>query len=571
MAEAKKMGWLIDCTIAKNKIESIIANTNRHHGAISCPTGWGKSGMIFLDMLYRIQQAQENHEKIILNLCTPIIKLCAQQGIDFLEFLSATTKNNKKPICEHFNIDKNRICIFNNNSADASKIYQNDEEINVISQYGYDCYKLQDLNDYFINDISCNIAIVISCNPSMSKFIDKFKNFTPLKTTIITYLDEAHTISIDNTGIDENTTKIDLENLCRICNNLYLISATNKKNLVEIVNSYNGVNDDSYIFNIIPADAIEDNIICAPIIGFTYTKDGVIDANTCISFMQQVRNANNRIYHKILITCNDIAHMKNLRKSLCVKGYTIFATNSNEGVYMVDNKEDRIKEIDNVKSFIDAIDSYQGNCFVLHCQQLISGIDVPCITDTILSKSNTDNDNTYITIIQTIGRCLRLGKERGVNVENRDKKYANVLFVTTENNTKVADDLSKFVLSYYGAGNLKFTMNFGTNKHTNTNKADLNLYTNEKTIFGTQVYFYNELILKIEAYIKEKCLSHKRWCVLHNLVAEKMLQKDLIFLEQQCNEFINGEIYVTKYVGDKTLKKEIDKLLRKYNLEEMIG
>ena len=134
----------------------------------------------------------------------------------------------------------------------------------------------------------------------------------------------------------------------------------------------------------------------------------------------------------------------------------------------------------------------------------------------------------------------------------------------------MADDLSKFVLSYYGAGNLKFTMNFGTNKHTNTNKADLNLYTNEKTIFGTQVYFYNELILKIEAYIKEKCLSHKRWCVLHNLVAEKMLQKDLIFLEQQCNEFINGEIYVTKYVGDKTLKKEIDKLLRKYNLEEMI-
>ena len=138
MAEAKKMGWLIDSTIAKNKIESIIANTNRHHGAISCPTGWGKSGMIFLDMLYRIQQAQENHEKIILNLCTPIIKLCAQQGIDFLEFLSATTKNNKKTICEHFNIDKNRICIFNNNSADASKIYQNDEEINVISQYGYD-------------------------------------------------------------------------------------------------------------------------------------------------------------------------------------------------------------------------------------------------------------------------------------------------------------------------------------------------------------------------------------------------------------------------------------------------
>ena len=67
---------------------------------------------------------------------------------------------------------------------------------------------------------------------------------------------------------------IDLENLCRICNNLYLISATNKKNLVEIVNSYNGVNDDSYIFNIIPADAIEDNIICAPI---SFNSSGVSD------------------------------------------------------------------------------------------------------------------------------------------------------------------------------------------------------------------------------------------------------------------------------------------------------
>ena len=87
-------------------------------------------------------------------------------------------------------------------------------------------------------------------------------------------------------------------------------------------------------------------------------------------------------------------------------------------------------KFNDVVSFIKAIDDCKENCFILHIRQLISGIDVSSISDCIIQKNDTDNYNSYSNIIQTIGRSLRLGKERGKLTEDRLKKHSNVLFVT---------------------------------------------------------------------------------------------------------------------------------------------
>lgn len=553
--EENKMQWLID-EIKAGHSKFIIASTHRSHGAISCPTGYGKSGLIFCDMLYHIIQSIEKQEKLILNLCTPIIKLCAQQGVDFIELLEG--------VRNYYNIDKEKIRIFNNNSADADKIYQIDDE-SIFNEYDYGCYPFEKLNSYFINDTNCDIAIIISCNRSMDKFINKFNNFTPLNTTIVTYIDEAHTISvnIDN----DDTDRIDLERLCGICSNLYLISATNRQELVKMVNSFNGVNDDSYIHLVTPAEAIQKNIICSPIIGFNKVKDGIITIATCKSFMNQVRNANNKIHHKILITCRDTKHLIELRKQLINSGYKVFSTSYKDGMNMSDVKlQDDTHEFDNIKNFIDAIKDLNDHCFILHIKQMISGIDIPCITDAIISKNDTDNENSYITIIQTIGRCLRLGDERTHPIEERNKKCANILFVTDLNNNKVNENLSKFFLAYYEANNIRFTQDFAKVKNSTADSTKLDLYHKEKTLLGDQNYYYNELLLNIEEYIKE-CKAHKEFCEnINRNYMDIMYSEDMKYIQENYIELNIGKIYLTKYLENKKLRSDIQKLFKKYGI-----
>lgn len=561
MAE-NKMNWLID-NINCNNINYIIANTNRSHGAISCPTGYGKSSIIFLDMIHHILESKNNDEKLILNLSTPIIKLCAQQGVDFLMTLEGVYKN--------LGINKNEIVVFNNNSADVDKTYIN-EESNILIDYGYDCFPFNRINDYFIDNDDYKIALVISCHKSMPRFINYFKKNTVLNTKIITYLDEAHTIAITNEASNDNV-KIDINSLGNICNNLYLVSATNKQNIVKIVNSFNtGTNDDdSYIYEVKPSEAIEKNIICSPIIGYNYADKGEITASICRSFMKQVCNANNKINHKILVTCSDTEQVRKLKTNLMKMGYTVFSTCSKDGMKCEatdfnDMEFSNGKPYNNIKAFIEAINEYKGHCFVLHIRQMISGIDVSNLTDAIISKADTDNFNSYDTIIQIIGRTLRLGEERGIEIEKRNKKYSNVLFVTTTDNENVNNHLNWFFIRYYGLGNIKFTKNFSSNKLSTSDNEHVNLHDSSNLKDGNSSYDYKEILLNIEEYIKTVCIEHKKFNEELGFKYDEMLKEDIDEMEKKYDIFSNGSCYLIKYYDNKDLKNDINKLLKKYEI-----
>lgn len=559
-----KYGWLVD-KIKAGEANYVIADTERSHGAISCPTGYGKSAIIFQDILYRIKETLECNDRIVINLCTPIINLCVQQGLDFIEVFEHVYNDLYK------DFDKSCVRIFNNNSGVVSKIYINDNS-NPFIDYEYDCYNFaESFTDYFINDEDCKIAFIISCNKSMWKFIEKFRRNDLLGTAIITYLDEAHTISIEETP-NNDTDKIDLMTLGRICSNLYLVSATHKRNIVSIVNSYNGVNTDNYIYEITPAQAIKENVICSPLIGYHYEKDGLIDVTICRSFMKQVQNANRKIYHKILVTCNDTAHLFALRETLVNDGFQVFSTSNNDGMNTASADDIECKDathtFDNIKSFISEINNYKGHCFVLHIKQMISGIDVPCLTDAIISKNETNpNDNSFINVIQTIGRTLRLGSERDKCLEQRKKQFANILFITKPENETIKSDLNKFFISYYGINNIRFNKDYSSEKYTGGNKVDVE-FTAQNLIKGSNTYQYHELLVDIEDYIKQHCLVNKTQLELCGLDYKSLLyEKDLAEMRKKYTNVFNPDgIDLSKYFIDDGFNAEVEELLRKYGI-----
>ena len=60
MAENSKMGWLI-ADHKNGKISYEIQSTHRKHGAISKPTGSGKSSLFINDIIYRIINIRDKH------------------------------------------------------------------------------------------------------------------------------------------------------------------------------------------------------------------------------------------------------------------------------------------------------------------------------------------------------------------------------------------------------------------------------------------------------------------------------------------------------------------------------
>ena len=79
-----KMQWLIEDHKNQNVIYEI-QSTHRNHGAISKPTGSGKSSLFINDIIYRI--IHYTGKKQLINISTPIIKLCEQQGNDLMEVI----------------------------------------------------------------------------------------------------------------------------------------------------------------------------------------------------------------------------------------------------------------------------------------------------------------------------------------------------------------------------------------------------------------------------------------------------------------------------------------------------
>ena len=539
----EKMSWLIE----KHKNGNVsyeIQNTHRNHGAISKPTGSGKSALFINDIIYRI--IHRENKKLMVNISTPIIKLCEQQGNDLMEVIEG--------VKEYYGINTNEIKYFINNSGDIDS-YKNNKSSSL--------HSFSTINKNFINSSKCNIAIVINCHPSLSeRMIPCLKKLDNEIIDIVTYIDEAHTIS-SKIATEQDDTTIDLNILCKK-SSVYLMSATNKQELVKLVNSYDVVNDtdDSYIILETPANAINANKICAPKVHIKQTTSGEIDFDICNDFMNMIIKDGN--IHKVLITCKDTKSLKSLKNQLKENGYTVFSTCSSEGMNWSDTVEyeNSNHKFNDVVSFIKAIDDCTSNCFILHIRQMISGIDVSSISDCIIQKNDTDNFNSYSNIIQTIGRSLRLGKERGINVENRNKKYANVLFLTEETNETVYSDIEKFLINYYGIGQYKFNIGKAGIKHSSTTEeVDLgweNMFNNVSS--GDTINYWENIKTNIRKYIIEKVKPIIDVNKELGVPYRKKIENEINIIEKKYNESLNG-IYIFKYIENKDLRNEVEKIM----------
>ena len=221
-----KMQWLIDAHKA-GKVVYEIAETGKLYGTICKPTGVGKSAIIFNDIVYNINCAKKNNNKLIINLSTPIIRLCEQQGSDLIQLLGG--------ISDYYGIDTSKIALFINNSGN-DKAY-----IKSMTDIFIDKYTIRDFEKAFLASGLYDIAIIISCHKSLDKFQKIISKLNTLGTQIITYIDEAHTITVT---AEEDDDSVNLNKLCKL-SRVYMISATPKQELVKNVNEYNGLENDT--------------------------------------------------------------------------------------------------------------------------------------------------------------------------------------------------------------------------------------------------------------------------------------------------------------------------------------
>ena len=79
----------------------------------------------------------------------------------------------------------------------------------------------------------------------------------------------------------------------------------------------------------------------------------------------------------------------------------------------------------NIAEFSREVESYEGDCFVIHIRMLREGIDIKGLTDCVIFSRSRGDAERYRMFIQTIGRVLicRKGKRSKKFVGSREKHY----------------------------------------------------------------------------------------------------------------------------------------------------
>lgn len=500
-----KMQWLID-KYNNGTIEYLINDTKENKGTIVAPTGAGKSGIEISDCIWHINNTNDG-EKFVLHFATPILKL----GVQFMDDLISVVTKIFKDKCE-----KGEFMFFINSSADG-RDYKLDGLNADTNRFEWDIEK-------FEKSETAKFALVISCFDSLYKFADRM-DYLKSFSTVATYIDEAHLIvhdSRDDKKYEELTVKgkarwTTLEKLCG-GDYIYALTATPDKYVTTIINKSAGKKDlNEYIINIDASSLIEANIILpvkayiCEVDSYSKTDKGktkyAITYAHCMKFMETVKNDNPNIHHKILVSASNTDHLRELQGDLSSFGYKVFSTCSQDGTVSAEN--DEMTDIDAVK-FINEIDTYEGDCFVIHIKQLTQGIDIKTFTDTIMYNSMRLNDGVKRTIVQTVGRGVRpLSGERGVCIEDRMKKHCNALFLVGEDDyDAVYRQIHNFIIEYYGVKGVSAFTNDVTKNYGNIGKFKAIIdpfkglthidcaYSNIKDIM------IEELIMRIGEYIE---------------------------------------------------------------------
>lgn len=518
--ETNNMQWLIDLAI-DGKLDFVIQNSKQDFGVICMPTGTGKTGVCYTDILYHIMKKEDDGTKLLINISAPILKLTQQHINNLFQVLTNLYKDDSD--------FKDRFTFMVNSSDSGMSYAEYTRDLEV------DVQKFSNIK-HTIENLREDIIIVASCHKSLPKFVSAIsKGKYNKKHNVISYIDECHLITNYSNVEEEDLTHVDMKKLCKFSTSVYGFSATPDADITRFINTYNDFNGSlDYIYKITPIEAIKNNWILPPHVSYVNSKDDRITPNMLKNVMKNAKYRNKGIHHKILVTLSSVDEIKYIRKELESRyGFKVFSTCSELGYNIVENQEQPYKDI---TEFIDAIEEYDGDCFVLHIKQLIQGIDIKGLTDCVIWSNSNPNAKTYRHIIQIIGRVLRCAAgERGLPMSERMKKEGGVYIISSSDDDKIQKNLSQFITRYYGIDNIVFDTLAG--KARGAKEDDLFddmefMYFNDKNAET----IITELVMNFRDIIESKI----KWMHLNIANGRKMdTEKELKKIAERVNTDIN--------------------------------
>ena len=416
-----KMQWLVDA-FNSNTLDKIfkfrISDGGKDFGTVCMPTGTGKSGVMIEDILRRIKSASAPFT--IVNLSCPTLRLSEQFVCDLFETMHGVFPEDfMKGVCLVLN------------SSDSPANYS----VGNCDIYGGGLYSAI---QKAVND-KHNIIVIASCHRSLYKFVDCCGAFRVPNFHIFNYIDESHLLPYKIWSDGEEDFKVDLHRLHWNSKALYLFSATPDHDMTR---EFTDDEAHPYIYKMYPVDAINDNIILPPRIR-CIRCDKISDPKLYLAVLNECKKfGGNR---KILVTLKNTDDLRMVRQTLENLNYKVFSATSADGFTGED-------EINDAVEFADAVDKWNGDCFVLQIKQLTQGTDIRTLTDCILPVADEINSKTYRNLIQTMGRVLRAAPgERGKSYSQRVKKAGNIFFtLTMDANPDKERCMRRFALRYYG-------------------------------------------------------------------------------------------------------------------------
>lgn len=558
-----KMDWLVKKYL-ENECEYQLHKTHEIRGTAVLPTGAGKSGIVYEDIIWKIDHANEN-EKIVFNLSAPILSLEEQFMNDLIIVLGVTHRRLA---------DGGKFMFFVNSSADG-----NDYNASAMNADVKPFSK--DIGDFKKSKVA-QFAFVASCHKSLHKFAEKM-DYIKSFAKVVTYIDEAHLVISDKRD-DEKYEKLSKNNkiawnsLEQLCKGYYLyaLTATPDAYVTKIINDSVGKKDSKhYIINVPATDLIEKNIILPPKIWFSNAgnnDDEKISPELCLGFMESVKEENPNICHKILVTCSNTDNLVELRSRLQQTDYKVFSTCSREGTMQTNG--DCEEEIDAV-DFINEIDNYDGDCFVLHIKQLTQGIDIKSLTDCIFYNGTSLQSGVKRIIVQTIGRTLRpMMGERGIAMENRIKKNGNVLMVVCDKYyEEYTKQMAAFVYHYYGSKNGTKVFGFDPTKDYGGKGKIKVVFGNSNKYMDDDLddykeQFIEELVSRMETYVREHILP--QYELFRGLMDEESFKdsvdRDIAIIKNEFSYYYNKEYKTDELLNQTDFIQTITEILEKYGI-----
>ena len=509
----------------ENKLVFQVDLTDEDFGTICMPTGTGKSGEMYKLIINKINDALAHNKRIIINISSPLLKLNQQLSLDMMFVLLELFYNKTSPL--YGRLENNMEFFFN--SSEANPDYMLFKKVD--PQWCPTKISPNNFAKDFASFVTGNkkVAIICSCHKSLHTYVDYIKehNLKSQGFELITFMDESHTISDRDFSTSSEDVKVDVENLCQFSTGVIAVSATPDIKITNIINKYSKHHnklkptDDPFFVHVYPKDAINDGLILAPYIDVWRTSYAELNEKMIAEIYADAPTKNPTVpYHKILVNCpigdkGDVKKVRHLYNKLVkkfaakIKDKTlrIYVTSSDTGMLSTTGEK-----FATMKRFTTSIDNAECDCIVLHVKQMIAGIDISSITQTVMYLSDI-NETVMRTIIQTCGRCLRIGKGDRVSgqkyakpIEDRLKKFGLCTFVLLNDDNETEEKLREFFIRYYMCDNIRFTKQYSSCAGGNeTIGHPIALHNSRKFTFEN-----TQFVIDFKNYITENSKKFKR-------------------------------------------------------------